>query len=206
MLVKGNGGVSGAVGNTGELFEQSGFIDGADNLRLVDWLQQDSSTIGAGGGSMHLGLMVDGTQGTVSTPQSQIVFDAAGYGTGSIGLLGFNGGGLVVNKAGNTTITGGGSLLLATASGGAGGSLSADASGNLKLGSAAAGGKVVAAAPLVLPSYAFASLPATGTPGSEVFCTNCLKPSEVAGAGTGMIVFDDGHAHWVSTAGTVAAQ
>ena len=204
MLVKGNGGVSGAVGNTGELFEQSGFIDGADNLRLVDWLQQDTSTIGAGGGSMHLGLMVDGAQGTIGTPQSQIVFNAAGSGAGSIGLFGYNGGGLVINRSGNTTVTSGGSLVFASASGAAGGSLSTDTSGNLKLGSTSASGKVVAAAPLVLPSFAYASLPATGTPGAEVFCTDCLKPGEASGAGTGMLVVDDGHARWITTAGMVA--
>lgn len=62
----------------------------------------------------------------------------------------------------------------------------------------------VSAAPL---AYALAGLPATtpGLPGREVFCTDCRKPGEAAGAGTGVQVFDDGKNHWVSTAGTVAA-
>jgi hypothetical protein len=340
MLVKGNAGVSGAVGNTGELFEQSGYIDGANNMRLVDWLQQDSTTIGAAGGSMHFGLIVDGAQGSVGKPQSQMIFDPSGFGTGSIGLSGYYGGGLVVNGAGNTTLTSGGSLIfqngtgangtmisadvtgnlrltsavangggltvprsstigvntptatvfsvspavnassatwgwncsngggeacvqvsgdagstqgfaiyqdssanllssasrifgvdhsgtetilgefyagsniytggnaaliLRTPSGSRGGTVGSDSAGDVVLGSAASGGKIVASRPVVLASAAFRSLPATGNPGAELFCTDCLKPSEAAGAGTGMIVFDDGHSHWVSTAGTIAA-
>ena len=198
MLVRGNGGVSGAVGNTGELFEQSGFIDGANNMRLVDWLSQDSATIGAGGGSMHLGLIIDGAQGSVGHAQGQIVFDPAGFGTGSIGLLGYNNAGMVINAAGNALLAAGNSLML-----GSGGSIGSDTGGDLVLHAGA--GRVVATAPLALPSLAFAALPATGTPGAEVFCSNCLKPNEAAGSGTGMIVFDDGHGRWVSTAGTIAA-
>jgi len=334
MLVRGNAGVSGAVGSTGELFEQSGYIDGANNMRLVDWLSQDSSAVGAQGGSMHLGLIIDGAQGSVGTPQSQLLFDAAGFGTGSIGMVGYGGGGIIVNGAGNATLTKGGSfslqnsaggvgatlqtdpggdllvrsavagggglsiaagstvglntptatvfsntasvnassatlgwncsngggeacievsgdagsthgfaifqdgaantlssaseilavdshgnqtlagglrtgacagLALQTASGGSGGTVSSNAAGDLVLGSATGGASVRSTQPLVLATAAFASLPATGNPGAELFCTDCRKPGETAGSGTGMVVFDDGHAHWVSTAGTVAA-
>ena len=58
---------------------------------------------------------------------------------------------------------------------------------------------------LTIGNFAYASLPATGHVGRWAFCTNCLKPSEAAGSGTGMMVFDDGHSEWVSTAGTIAA-
>ncbi len=340
MLVKGNAGVAGAAGNTGELFEQSGYMDGTNNMRLVDWLQKDTSAIGAAGGSMHLGLIIDGPQGVVRQPQSQIVFDPAGFGTGSIGMLGYNGGGMVVNTSGNTTLTNGSVLIFQNGAGATGSGIYADSTGNLNLSSAisggaglsipassttgvktptvtvftnnrsvnassamlgwncsngggeaclqvsgdagqtqgfsiyqdssanslasatkifgvdrsgtatisgsvfagssiytgantplvlrtpasangglvgsdsagdvvlstsTAGGKIVSAKPLVLQNVAFANLPPTGNAGAEVFCTDCLKPAEASGSGTGMIVFDDGHSNWVSTAGTKAA-
>ncbi len=339
MLVKGNAGVAGAAGNTGELFEQSGYMDGTNNMRLVDWLQKDTSAIGAAGGSMHLGLIIDGAQGVVRQPQSQIVFDPAGFGTGSVGMLGYNGGGVVVNTSGNTTLTngstlifqngtgatgsgiyadsagnlnlssaisggaglsipasstngvksptmtvfsnnrtvnassaslgwncsnGGGeaclqvagdagayngfsvyqdsssnqlgqatkifgidrlgtetilnafyaggsiytgpnaSLVLRTASSANGGTVSTDSAGDVVLYSSQPGGRVVAGKPLVLASATYSNLPPTGTAGTEMLCTDCLKPGEAGGAGTGMLVVDDGHAHWITTAGVVA--
>ncbi len=340
MLVEGNAGVAGAAGNTGELFEQSGYIDGTNNMRLVDWLQKDSAAIGAAGGSMHLGLIIDGAQGAVRQPQSQIVFDPAGFGTGSVGLLGYNGGGMVVNTSGNLTITNGGnlifqngtgamgsgiyadsagnlnlssaitgggglsvpwsstigvktptttvfsnsgsvnassaslgwncsngggeaclqvsgnagayngfsvyqdsssdqlaqatkifgidrtgtetilnafyagagvytgpgaSLVLRTPTSANGGNVSSDSAGDLVLGSGLPGGRVVATRPFVLATAAYISLPVTGIAGSEMLCTDCLKPGEGGGAGTGMLVVDDGHAHWITSAGTIAA-
>lgn len=66
-------------------------------------------------------------------------------------------------------------------------------------------GRLIAKQSVVFANVTYATLPATGTTGAQVFCTDCLKPGETAAAGTGMMVFDDGHAHWVSMAGTVAA-
>ena len=67
-------------------------------------------------------------------------------------------------------------------------------------------GSVVATAPVQFPSVPYADLPATGAAGRQVLCADCRKPGEPPGAGSGMMVFDDGHARWVSLAGTVAAQ
>lgn len=56
--------------------------------------------------------------------------------------------------------------------------------------------------PPVLPSYTVAGLPSASVAGSKAFATNGRKPSEAAGAGTGVEVFSDG-AHWISVcAGT----
>lgn len=54
-------------------------------------------------------------------------------------------------------------------------------------------------------AYRHAALPPAGQAGTQVFCKDCRKPSEAAGHGTGMMVFDDG-AHWVSIAGSPAAR
>lgn len=50
-------------------------------------------------------------------------------------------------------------------------------------------------------TYHHDTLPSAGQAGTQVFCSDCLKPSEVAGRGTGMMIFDDG-ARWTSLAGT----
>lgn len=49
----------------------------------------------------------------------------------------------------------------------------------------------------VMPSYTVAGLPATAIAGSKAFATNGRKPTEAAGAGTGVEVFNDG-THWIS--------
>jgi len=49
----------------------------------------------------------------------------------------------------------------------------------------------------VLPSYTVASLPSAAVAGATAFATNGRKPSEAAGAGTGVEVFSDG-VHWIS--------
>ena len=51
--------------------------------------------------------------------------------------------------------------------------------------------------PPVLPSYPVASLPATAAAGAKAFATNGRKPSDAAGAGTGVEVFYDG-TKWIS--------
>ncbi len=115
-------------------------------------------------------------------------------------------------------------LLFQTSAGGTAGTISSDNAGDVNLGTQVAGGSatvnmpmvatqglqvtggsVVSSVPVQLANYSYASLPATGTPGAEVFCKDCLKPSETAGAGTGMLVVDDGHSRWITTVGTVAA-
>jgi hypothetical protein len=49
----------------------------------------------------------------------------------------------------------------------------------------------------VLPSYTVAGLPAASTAGAKAFASNGRKPTEAAGAGTGVELFCDG-AHWIS--------
>lgn len=51
-----------------------------------------------------------------------------------------------------------------------------------------------------------AALPLTKYNGMGVFCTNCRKPGEGAGSGTGMPVFwDASHSDWYTTAGVLSA-
>ena len=54
--------------------------------------------------------------------------------------------------------------------------------------------------PPVLPSYTVAALPSSSVAGAKAFTTNGRKPTEAAGAGTGMEVFSDG-VHWISVSG-----
>jgi hypothetical protein len=51
--------------------------------------------------------------------------------------------------------------------------------------------------PPVFPSYTVATLPAGLTAGANAFATNGRKPTDAAGAGTGVDVFFDGQ-HWIS--------
>ena len=126
----------------------------------------------------------------------------------------------------NQVVVGKGSgLLFQTSAGATAGTVSSDNAGDVNLGTQVAGGAVIAstpvtaqqgitvtggtlksAVPVQFPSYAYASLPAAGTAGRLVLCSDCLKPAQAAGGGTGMMVFDDGHSNWVSTAGTPAAR
>ncbi len=52
-------------------------------------------------------------------------------------------------------------------------------------------------APPVLPSYTVATLPGGLTAGAQAFATNGRKPTDAAGAGSGVEVFYDGQ-HWIS--------
>ena len=63
---------------------------------------------------------------------------------------------------------------------------------------------VIAAGTIQPGNLTFAQLPTPGVAGRMIFCQDCLKPGETAGAGTGMMLFDDGRG-WFSTAGTAAA-
>lgn len=49
----------------------------------------------------------------------------------------------------------------------------------------------------VLPSYTVAGLPSASIAGAKAFASNGRKPTEAAGAGTGVEVFSDG-VHWIS--------
>lgn len=49
----------------------------------------------------------------------------------------------------------------------------------------------------VLPSYTVAGLPASATAGAKAFASNGRKPTEAAGAGSGVEVFNDG-VRWIS--------
>lgn len=50
-----------------------------------------------------------------------------------------------------------------------------------------------------VPAVAFADLPAAGQPGRERLVTNGRKTGEGAGAGTGVLAYDDG-TNWLRTA------
>ena len=52
-------------------------------------------------------------------------------------------------------------------------------------------------APPILPAYSVAGLPGAPGAGAQAFATNGRKPSEGAGAGSGVVVFHDG-ARWIS--------
>lgn len=60
--------------------------------------------------------------------------------------------------------------------------------------------------PPVLPSYTVATLPGGSTAGAQAFAANGRKPTDAAGAGSGVEVFFDGQ-HWISgcSGGVVAA-
>lgn len=58
-------------------------------------------------------------------------------------------------------------------------------------------------APPTLPSYTVASLPGASAPGAIAFASNGRKPSETAGAGSGVGVFYDG-ARWISVCNGLA--
>ncbi len=59
--------------------------------------------------------------------------------------------------------------------------------------------------PIVLPSYTVVNLPTGIVAGAKAFASNGRKPSEAAGAGTGVEVFFDGQ-HWISScSGTMVA-
>lgn len=59
-------------------------------------------------------------------------------------------------------------------------------------------------APIVLPSYTIAALPTGVVAGAKAFASNGRKPSEAAGAGTGVEVFFDGQ-KWISSCSGAAA-
>ncbi|MBS0995868.1 hypothetical protein [Gluconobacter cerinus] len=90
FITRGNGGVSSTV-PTAEMSESAAFADGANNMRLVSWLTQDTTITGYKGVSAHTGLMVDGVMGNVGIPQAQVIYDPflPGYSTNSTGTLAF---------------------------------------------------------------------------------------------------------------------
>jgi hypothetical protein len=66
-------------------------------------------------------------------------------------------------------------------------------------------GQLTASAWFTAPSYVAANLPKPNfrSAGRLAFCSDCLKPGEAIGHGTGMPVFDDGHQQWVTSAGAI---
>ena len=222
------------------MFENSAFTGGQDNMRLAGWLVNDTGAAGYTGTSAHYGMIVNGTQGAVSTPQSQIVFDPQSTGTGGIALWGYNQLGITVNGGGLTTaqnglaVTGtlstsgsatvggtltttgtatmkngltigvGSSMVTQASAGVVGGTLNGDPAGDVVLGTQVGGGRVKSTIPLTFVAYAYVALSTAGNIGTAVFCSNCLKPGENAGSGTGMLMLDDGK-RWISTVGTAAA-
>jgi len=65
--------------------------------------------------------------------------------------------------------------------------------------------QLAASVPVRFKNVAFAELGPAGVSGRQVFCSDCRKPGEGTGTGTGMMVFDDGKS-WVSMAGTIAVK
>ena len=109
--------------------------------------------------------------------------------------------------AGADISTGSGApLILRTPAAGNGGTINSDAKGDIVLGTQTPGGRIVANGMAVtFATYTYALLPRNRPAGSAVFCTDCRKTGETAGAGTGALVVDDGHGHWLALASSVAA-
>ena len=81
-----------------------------------------------------------------------------------------------------------------------------NAAGGLLLAIDQGGNTTIAAGSLIKASYTKANLPRGDIAGREAYCSDCLKPGEAAGAGTGMPVFHDAsHSTWYTMAGAVAA-
>jgi hypothetical protein len=79
-------------------------------------------------------------------------------------------------------------------------------------GTAAIGGMLIAAngltvrgAPVILPSYVVAALPAASA-GALAYAVNGRKPGEAAGAGTGVLVWASQTAQWLSVLGGTVVQ
>ncbi len=176
VYVHGNGGASNAR-KMQEMNEFSAYVDGTDNDRIVEYQSKDGTGIGWADASVHLGLEVNGHQGQ---------------------LDGGNGGELVFNNYDGRSHNNGG-LALVAGSGKVGISIA-------QRGRASFPSGMTASAPIVFPAYAYRALPRPQTAGAQVLCTDCRKPGEGRGSGTGMMVFADGHAHWVSIAGSIAAE
>ncbi len=166
-----------ALGSINLLSEEANFID-SNRLRLLTYVQRDQISGGWPAASIHIGLHVDGLNGTMSgSRMGELVYNPPGY-SGGVGLRSATQYGIYVDSHGSTLIVNG---VLQTH------------------------GVVKASKPIELASYTFGSLPEISSPGSEIFCSDCRKPGESSGAGTGMLVFRDELSHWFSTAGTVAA-
>ncbi len=175
IYVHGNGGASNAR-RMQEMSEFSAYVDGFDNDRIVEYESKDGTGIGWADASVHLGLRVNGHQGHPD---------------------GGDGGELVFNDHEGASNNNGG-LALVAGTGKIGISIG-------KTGLASFPNGMASSAPVVFPSYRRRSLPQARVAGAQVLCTDCRKPGEAAGSGTGMMVFDDGHARWVSITGSVAA-
>ena len=176
IYVHGNGGASNAKKKQ-EMNEFSAYVDGTDNDRIVEYQSKDGTGIGWGDTSVHLGLEVNGHQGQVD---------------------GGNGGELVFNDYDGVSHNHGG-LALVAGSGRTGVSIAQSGRASFPNG-------VTASAPIVFPAYPHRALPNPQPIGAQVLCTDCRKPGERRGSGTGMMVFADGHMHWVSIAGSLAAE
>lgn len=60
------------------------------------------------------------------------------------------------------------------------------------------GGPVHFTAAPVLPAYAVAALPSVSASGAKAYASDGRKPGEAAGSGTGVEVFVDRTARWIS--------
>ena len=190
------------------------------------WFQTSAGTIAGTVSSDDAGDVLMGTQVGGGAAISAMPFKAQN------GLSVTGGNATITNSLtasalysnGQVVVGKGSGLLFQTSTGATAGTVSSDNAGDVNLGTQVAGGAVIASTPVTaqqgiivtggtlkstvpvqFPSYAYAALPAAGIAGRLVLCSDCLKPAQAAGNGTGMMVFDDGHANWVSVAGTVAA-
>ena len=170
------------LGSINLLAEEANFID-SNRLRLLTYVQRDQTSGGWPAASIHIGLHVDGLNGTMGgSPMGELVYNPPGY-SGGIGLRSATQYGIYVDSNGSTTSPN-----------------SLSVNGVLQT-----HGVIKASKPIELASYVFRDLPETSSPGSEIFCSDCRKPGEGSGTGSGMLVFRDELSHWISTAGTVAA-
>lgn len=53
-------------------------------------------------------------------------------------------------------------------------------------------------------SYSVAGLPGSAKPGTQAYATNGRKPGQLAGAGTGVLVYFDNSSVWISVHSGVA--
>ena len=216
-LVIGSAASGGAVLSSIPVIGNGGLISGSNGARALSTGQVQltwNATSYGGEGDIVV------PSGTGTAPGFSVYIETANTAASLFKLFGSASSGNI-SAAGNITPGNDKALSLTTAASGAR-SLSlynasstakltdsTGAAAGLSVGAVTATGLSVSGAvtfqmPVSFPSYAYASLAATGHVGNQVECSNCLKPGESAN-GTGMMVFDDGHSHWVTMAGTVAA-
>ena len=163
VLINGNGGIpaSSPTGTQSAMTEFSKY-SGGNNLRFMTWLQSSDANVQSWQDSeLHLGLFVDGAQGSnQGSAEGDVVFDPAGH-LGGVSIRGYGAyPGLIVEGNGTLTLPSavttkstlavGGDLSMSTPSGATGSYIATDNSGTFYVGTGVAGGTAVLALPTKL--------------------------------------------------------